>query len=155
MIPRRIDRARCYSALMSSPVPTSTVAFHQSLLGRSMLFGVLPSALVVLAVVGLNSYRAWDGLSASLERDLRNATELAAKEINLRNEATVRLVRMMVLSQESGQFGRRADTLRFLESILNLKIIIRCRSRSFAELLFDCLLNATLLVIGLNHHHFA
>ena len=119
MIPRRIDRARCYSALMSSPVPTSTVAFHQSLLGRSMLFGVLPSALVVLAVVGLNSYRAWDGLSASLERDLRNATELAAKEINLRNEATVRLVRMMVLSQESGQFGRRADTLRFLESILN------------------------------------
>ena len=43
----------------------------------------------------------------------------------------------------------------FLESILNLKIIIRCSSRSFAELLFDCLLNATLLVIGLNHHHFA
>lgn len=43
----------------------------------------------------------------------------------------------------------------FLESVLNRKFIVSCCSRSFAELLFDCLLDATLLGVGLNHHHFA
>ncbi len=93
-------------------------AFHRSLLGRSMLFGVLPAALVVLVVVVLNGVRAWSNLSASLERDLRNATELAAKEINIRNEKTVRLVELMAFVQESGQFGRRAETLVLLERII-------------------------------------
>ena len=92
--------------------------FHRSLLGRSMLFGVLPAALVVAGVVVLNGVRAWNNLSASVERDLRNATELAAKEIDIRNEKTVRLVELMAFSQESGQFGRRAETLALLERII-------------------------------------
>jgi hypothetical protein len=43
----------------------------------------------------------------------------------------------------------------FLKGILNRKVIVCRSSRGFAELLFDCLLNAILLVVGLNHHHFA
>jgi hypothetical protein len=44
----------------------------------------------------------------------------------------------------------------FLESILNGKVIVHSGScGGFTELLFDCLLNAILLVIGLYHHHFA
>ncbi|MFM1868534.1 MAG: hypothetical protein RL591_1942 [Planctomycetota bacterium] len=92
--------------------------FHRSLLGRSMLFGVLPAALVVAVVVILNGVRAWTNLSGSLERDLLKATELVAKEIDIRNERTVRLVKLMALTQESGQFGRRAETLAFLERII-------------------------------------
>jgi hypothetical protein len=43
----------------------------------------------------------------------------------------------------------------FLEGILNREVIVSSSCRGFTELLFDCLLNAILLVIGLNHHHFA
>jgi hypothetical protein len=43
----------------------------------------------------------------------------------------------------------------FLESILNREVIVSSSSGSFAELLFDSLLNAILLVVSLNHHHFA
>ena len=44
----------------------------------------------------------------------------------------------------------------FLESILNRKVIVHSGSSGgFTELLFDCLLNAVLMVIGLYHHHFA
>jgi hypothetical protein len=43
----------------------------------------------------------------------------------------------------------------FLECILNREVIVSSSSGSFAELLFDSLLNAILLVVGLYHHHFA
>lgn len=43
----------------------------------------------------------------------------------------------------------------FLKGILNRKVIVRCGSGRFAELLLNCLLYSSLLVIGLNHHHFA
>jgi hypothetical protein len=42
----------------------------------------------------------------------------------------------------------------FLECILNREVIVSSSSGSFAELLFDSLLNAILLVVGLYHHHF-
>ena len=83
-----------------------------------MLFGVLPASLVVLLVVALNGVRAWNNLSSGVGRDLRNATSLVAKEIDLRNEETVRLVRMIVFAQESGQFGRREETLAMLGRVI-------------------------------------
>jgi hypothetical protein len=43
----------------------------------------------------------------------------------------------------------------FLESILNREVIVSSSSGSFAELLFDSLLNTILLVVGLYNHHFA
>lgn len=83
-----------------------------------MFFGVLPASLVVLLVVALNGLRAWESLSSGVGGDLRDATGLVAKEIDLRNEETVRLVRMIVFAQESGQFGRRAETLAMLERVI-------------------------------------
>ena len=87
-----------------------SIAFHRSLLGRSILFGVLPAAALVLLVVALNGYRAWNDVTETLESDLRNATELALREIDLRNQRNTELVKLMVIAQESGQFGRRAET---------------------------------------------
>ena len=94
------------------------VPFHRSVLGRAMLLGVLPAALVVAAVVVLNSVRAWSDLRGELERDLRSATELVVEEVELLNRKHVELVRLVALAQESGQFGRRAETLDYLERIL-------------------------------------
>jgi methyl-accepting chemotaxis protein WspA len=96
------------------------VAFHRSLLGRSLLLGVLPAALVVLAVVVLNGVRAWNEVTDSLQRDLRNATDLVVRELDVRNQRNVELARLMASVQESGQFGRRAETLRTLERLMRV-----------------------------------
>jgi predicted small integral membrane protein len=50
---------------MSRPTP-----FRRTLLGQALLLGVLPAALVVLAVVVINGERAWNGLVTRLEADL-------------------------------------------------------------------------------------
>ncbi|RLS67285.1 MAG: methyl-accepting chemotaxis protein [Planctomycetota bacterium] len=94
---------------------STSIPFHRSLLGRALIFGVLPSVLVMASVVTINAQRAMSRFSATLERDLRRATELAAEDIGLRNEATLNLVRMMARTQETGMFGQRAQTLRFIE----------------------------------------
>ena len=94
------------------------IPFRRTLLGQALLFGVLPAALVVMAVVGVNAGRAYDGLVARLESDLVSETRAAADEIALRNRSNLALVRMIALAQESGQFGRRAETLKNLERIL-------------------------------------
>jgi methyl-accepting chemotaxis protein len=94
------------------------IPFRRTLLGQALLFGVLPAALVVMAVVGINAGRAYDGLVARLESDLVSETRAAADEIALRNRSNLALVRMIALAQESGQFGRRAETLQNLERIL-------------------------------------
>ncbi len=94
---------------------STTIPFHRSLLGRALIFGVLPAVLVLASVVAINAQRAMSQFSATLERDLRRATELAAEDIGLRNEATLKLVRMMARTQETGMFGQRAQTLRFIE----------------------------------------
>ncbi|MFM1823177.1 MAG: hypothetical protein RI967_1443, partial [Planctomycetota bacterium] len=66
----------------------------------------------------VNGYRAWAGVGAALERELRDATELAAGEIDIRNARNAELVEMMARAQEAGMFGRRAESLRFLERIV-------------------------------------
>lgn len=94
------------------------IAFHRSLLGRSILFGVLPAALVVLAVVGLNGLRAYERSTVGIERDLRNATELLVREIDAHNQCNIELARSLALAQEAGQFGRRAESLRLVENLM-------------------------------------
>ena len=94
------------------------VAFHRSLLGRSILLGVIPAAVLVLAVVGLNAYRAWRNVTVQLEDDLTQSTELVAREIDIRNQRSVELARTIAAAQEAGQFGRRAETLRMLENLV-------------------------------------
>ena len=71
-----------------------------------------------MAVVGINAGRAYNGLVGRLEADLISETRRAADEIALRNRSNLALVRMIALAQESGQFGRRAETLQNLERVL-------------------------------------
>ena len=94
------------------------IAFHRSLLGRSILFGVLPAAVVVLLIVAVNGLRAWNNVTRALDSDLRNATELLVRELDMRNQRNTQLVQLMASAQEAGQFGRRAESLRWLERIM-------------------------------------
>ena len=94
------------------------IPFRRTLLGQALLLGVLPAVGVVLAVVGINGVRAWDGIVERIERELVSETAAAVREIDTRNASSTGLVRMIALAQESGQFGRRAETLRMLERVL-------------------------------------
>jgi len=94
------------------------IAFHRSLLGRSMLFGVLPAAAVLLLVVGVNGYRAWTRSVTALDEELRHSAELVAQKLDVVNQRNVRLAQTMAAAQEAGQFGRRAESLRWAERIM-------------------------------------
>jgi methyl-accepting chemotaxis protein len=98
---------------MSRPIP-----FRRTLLGQALFFGVLPAALVVLMVSGINGQRAMRSIASRIERDLASESAAAVREIELRNGRNIELVRMMSMAQESGQFGRRAETLRMLERVM-------------------------------------
>jgi len=93
-------------------------AFHRTLLGRSMLFGVLPAVAVLLVAFGINGYRAWTRSTEALDGDLRHAAELIVQRIDALNQRNVRLAQVMASAQETGQFGRRAESLRWLEKIM-------------------------------------
>ena len=94
------------------------IAFHRSLLGRSMLFGVLPAAAVLLLVVSINGYRAWTRAIAALDQDLRHSAALIAQKLDVVNQRNTRLAQAMAAAQEAGQFGRRAESLRWAERIM-------------------------------------
>ncbi len=97
---------------------SSAIRFDRTLLGRALLLGVAPAVLVVLAMVVVNGYRSWSGVGGALERELLDATELAVREIDIRNARNASLVKMMARAQETGMFGRRAESLAFLERIV-------------------------------------
>ena len=88
------------------------------MLGRGLLFGVLPAALLMCTASVVNGYRTLSSVESRLEADLRQATDLLAAEISRENRANLDLARMMARAQESGMFGRRADSLRFIERTL-------------------------------------
>ena len=81
------------------------IPFRRTLLGQALLLGVLPAVGVVLAVVGINGVRAWDGIVERIERELVSETAAAVREIDTRNASSTGLVRMIALAQES-QGGR-------------------------------------------------
>jgi len=100
------------------PTAASKTAFHRTLLGRSMLFGVLPAVIVLMLAFGINGYRAWTRSTEALDGELRHAAELIVQKIDALNQRNVRLAQVMAGAQESGQFGRRAESLRWIEKIM-------------------------------------
>ncbi|MFM7261073.1 MAG: methyl-accepting chemotaxis protein [bacterium] len=94
------------------------VAFHKSLLGRSLLFGVLPAAVVVVVIVAINGYRAWENLVRDIEAGLRRETEQIAREIDVRNRRNIDLAQLLASMQESGMFGKRAESVRTMQAVV-------------------------------------
>ena len=103
---------------MSQGSTVPKTAFHRTLLGRSMLFGVLPAVAVLMLAFGINGYRAWSRSTDALDADLRHAAELIVQRIDALNQRNIRLAQLMATAQESGQFGRRAESLRWMEKIM-------------------------------------
>jgi methyl-accepting chemotaxis protein len=94
-------------------------SFRSGLLGQFLAFGVVPSVAVLAIVIGVNGFR-----SASLLSDAAQRTAVAeamglANELEGWNSETVSVVQAMRDAAEHGLFGRRAESLAFLRTILD------------------------------------
>ncbi len=84
------------------------------MLGRSLLFGVLPTAFVLVAVVTSNGVRAYFASAHALERELRERAGVAVAHIERQNAEAALATRTLAHAQESGLYGKRAETLELL-----------------------------------------
>jgi methyl-accepting chemotaxis protein len=94
------------------------VSFSRSLTGRILLLGVLPSLLLLLGIVLYTGYSTLRSEQARTEAGLRVRAEQIAAEIERGNTRAVVTVKAMAFAQESGQFGRRAESSEYARRIL-------------------------------------
>ena len=96
---------------------TTKAPFFQSILGRSLAMGVLPTALVLAVVLTSNGIRAFSSSTAALENDLRDRTRIAVDRIQRDNAQAALLTKTLAEVQEVGMFGRREETLALLRRV--------------------------------------
>jgi methyl-accepting chemotaxis protein len=94
-------------------------ASRTTLLRQFITLGVLPAMLVLLAVIGINAVRSMRTLEATARRNALGEAMSFATEMDGWNRATVSMVDTMAEAAEHGLFGRRTQSLRFLEGILD------------------------------------
>jgi methyl-accepting chemotaxis protein WspA len=90
----------------------------RTLRSKVLLFAALPVVLILIAVIGFlvtGSYKS--ALQANLER-LRLETDKAAREIERGTLEAVTIAQTMALAQENGLFGRRPESIRYAEKVL-------------------------------------
>jgi len=93
-------------------------AFRRSLLGQFLLRGLLPSVIVLGAVIAFNARRGLETLESVARRNVQTQAEALASEMDGWNQATVGLVATMRLAGQGALFGDRAASLAFLQGIL-------------------------------------
>ncbi len=86
--------------------------------GRMLLLVVLPAALILTAVILLNSWRMRAVLLAFGEEILRERARAVAADIDRGTTAAVTASRVMALAADHGLLGRRLDSLRFTRAVL-------------------------------------
>ena len=94
------------------------VPFSHSLTGRILLLGVLPSLLLLLAIVLYTGYSTLRSERTRTEAGLRVRAEQIAAEIERGNTRAVVTVKAMAFAQQSGQFGRRTESSEYARQIL-------------------------------------
>ncbi|MGA1265695.1 MAG: methyl-accepting chemotaxis protein [Phycisphaerales bacterium] len=93
-------------------------AFRRSLLGQFLLRGLLPSVIVLVAVILFNARRGLETLESVARRNVQTQAKALASEMDGWNQATVGLVSTMRLVGQGELFGDRRASLAFLQGIL-------------------------------------
>lgn len=91
--------------------------FINTLSGRLILFGVLPSILALGAVVVMSAADSYRELRQSEERTLRKSAEDAAAELSALNERCNNVAAAMALAQADGMFGQRKSSSDYARSV--------------------------------------
>jgi methyl-accepting chemotaxis protein WspA len=96
----------------------TSLPFGRSLLGRMVLLGVVPTVLVMGAVVTANGIRSYDSLKQSGTAQLEDVARRIARRIEDENRRAVQVSRMVAIAQLNGLFGDRHRTVEFHRELL-------------------------------------
>ena len=97
---------------------SAQVKFHKSLRGRLVLFGVLPTILLLVGIVSYEASTQYSLARSYNESLLRSMAVEAAKEIERTNNRAVMAAQVMAMAQEHGLFGSREDTSQYARRVL-------------------------------------
>jgi signal transduction histidine kinase/DNA-binding response OmpR family regulator/HPt (histidine-containing phosphotransfer) domain-containing protein/HAMP domain-containing protein len=100
---------------MSEP---SHIRFHRSLRGRLLLFGVLPTVVVLVGIVLYSAQSMYTLAREENEQQLRSLATNVAQEIERFNSRAVLATQIMALAEEHGLFGQRRASSEFVHSVL-------------------------------------
>lgn len=105
------------------------ISFMDSISGRILLLGVLPTVLTLAAIVAWGATRQYRAALQSQEQILSACALGAAAELSVRNDRWNSTAAMLAASQREGLFGRRGETIAFLRaakatSDLNLSVYV-------------------------------
>ena len=85
---------------------------------RLLLFGILPAAAILAAVLIMNYLRMRSLLLGFGEEIVRDRAQVVAADIERDTLEAVATARTMALAVENGLLGRRFDALRFARGVL-------------------------------------
>jgi methyl-accepting chemotaxis protein len=94
-------------------------AYRTTLLRQFIVLGVVPSVLVLMSVITINGLRAMRTLEGTARRNAVAEAMAFATEMDGWNRSTVSMVDTMAEAAQHSLFGRRVQSLRFLEGILD------------------------------------
>ena len=97
---------------------STQVKFHKSLRGRLVLFGVLPTILLLVGIISYEASTQYSLARSYNESLLRSMAVEAAKEIERTNNRAVMAAQVMAMAQEHGLFGSRQDSSQYARRVL-------------------------------------
>lgn len=92
-------------------------SFSNSLAGRILLFGVLPTVLVIGAIVAWSAVETYRSLRVAEEEVLAANASGAAVELDNRNERWNLVAAILAQTQPAGMFGKRSESLDFIRRV--------------------------------------
>jgi hypothetical protein len=98
-------------------VPT-TIPFRHSLGGRMLLFGVFPTALILLGINAWLANTMVNELRSENEHDMQMLAERVAAEIDRGNTRAVLVAQVMAFAQSNGMFADRVASVAYSRQVL-------------------------------------
>ena len=96
----------------------SHIQFRRSILARFLLLGVLPSAIILLLLVGLGNRHSLSDFREGQEELMRVTAAEIGVELDGDNESTLGLATFLARAQENGMYGKFTETVSLLNALL-------------------------------------
>lgn len=104
-----------YPMFMQKP---AVMKFRNSLLGRMLLLGVVPTVLILLVIIIFTTTKNYSTTLKANEKLLRSIAGKVSTEIERGNTRSVVAVKTMAHAQENGLFGQRAESTVYAKNML-------------------------------------
>ena len=102
-------------------MPHSTARFYESLLGRMVLYVILPMGIIWILVILFATSRNFANLRRLSEERLIAETSLVALQLESGNRSAIGAAKRMAEAQVAGMFGQRQMSIDFARLVLEDK----------------------------------